>query len=79
MFRYTNFGKDKILHFAVGLLIAYFAALFGVPAFFCGLASLVGGILKEVYDLVKKKTYIDLADILYTTAGSIPVILVTYG
>ena len=71
---------DKILHFLVGFAIAtVVVVLFRnyTNLFLFGfIAVIVGGILKEVYDLKIKKSRFDWYDVFATVAGGIAAISV---
>lgn len=68
-----KFGSDKILHFLaggwIGMLPVFihlkYAWLLSLP-----LAFLIG-VLKEVYDLIVRKTGFDLRDVIATSLGGI--------
>ena len=66
---------DKILHFLAGFFIATVVAVFfrnsSDPLLFGFIASIVGGILKEVYDLKIKKSRFDWYDVFATIVGGI--------
>lgn len=61
---------DKLLHFFAGAIIflvaSYFIAYPIIPV-------IVIGILKEVYDLKVKKSYIDFWDIIATVIGGLTI------
>lgn len=62
-------GKDKLLHFLVGAIIALIGtALFGATIGIC--LAISAGILKEIYDEVDYGGA-DFLDILATTAGGL--------
>ena len=71
---------DKILHFLVGFAIATVVVVLfrnSTNLFLFGfMASIVGGILKEVYDLKVKKSRFDWYDVFATVAGGIAAISV---
>jgi len=71
---------DKILHFLVGFAIATVVVVLfrnSTNLFLFGfIAVIVGGILKEVYDLKIKKSRFDWYDVFATVAGGIAAISV---
>lgn len=86
-----KFGIDKIYHFYGGLscaLLTLFILLLvqllgGVVSTPIGavsitLAALVAGILKDLYDALIQKEDFDLADVVFTWSGSIPVLLIWF-
>ena len=66
---------DKILQFLAGFFIATVAVVVlrksSDPLLFGFIASIVGGILKEVYDLEIKKSRFDWYDVFATVVGGI--------
>lgn len=86
---FSKFGIDKIYHFYGGLsfaLLALFSilavqlsgspvsAVFG--ALCVSLAALVAGICKDLYDALVQKEVFDVADVLFTWLGSVPILVV---
>ena len=73
---------DKILHFLAGFFIATVVVVlfknFSDPLLFGFIASIVGGVLKEVYDLKIKKSRFDWYDVFATVVGGIAAISVLY-
>ena len=73
---------DKILHFLAGFFIAIVAVVVfrktSDPLLFGFIASIVGGLLKEVYDLIIKKSRFDLYDLFATVVGGIAATSVLY-
>ena len=71
---------DKILHFLAGFAIATVVVVVFINSnnhlIFGFIASIVGGILKEVYDIKIKKTHFDWYDVLATILGGIAAISV---
>ena len=71
---------DKILHFLAGFTIATLVVVLfrnHIESLLFGfIASIVGGILKEVYDLKIKKSRFDWYDVFATVAGGIAAISV---
>ena len=66
---------DKILHFLAGFTIATVVVVLfrnSIDSLLFGfIASIVGGILKEVYDLKIKKSRFDWFDVFATVVGGI--------
>ena len=66
---------DKILHFLAGFFIATVVVVlfknFSDPLLFGLVASIVGGVLKEVYDLKIKKSRFDWYDVFATIVGGV--------
>lgn len=66
---------DKILHFLTGFAIATVAVVLSRktndPLIIGLIASLIGGILKEVYDLKIKKSRFSWFDVFATVVGGI--------
>lgn len=86
---FTKFGIDKIYHFYGGLSLALLALfilltvqLSGgyvspvVGAVFVSISALLGGIAKDLYDALVQKEFFDIADVLWTWAGSVPIIAI---
>lgn len=86
---FSKFGIDKIYHFYGGLsfaLLALFsilaAQLSGSPvsvvfgAVCVSLAALLAGICKDLYDALIQKETFDVADVLFTWLGSVPILVV---
>ena len=73
---------DKILHFLAGFFIATVAVVVlrksSDPLLFGFIASIVGGILKEVYDLKVKKSRFDWYDVFATVVGGVAATSVLY-
>lgn len=65
---------DKILHFAVGLLLAILAAAISPSIWFALLLVLALAVAKEYYDLHQGREF-SLADCLATVAGGVVVCL----
>jgi uncharacterized membrane protein HdeD (DUF308 family) len=69
---------DKILHFLAGFFIATVTAVLfkrtNDPLIIGLIASLIGGILKEVYDLKIKKSRFDWFDVFATFVGGVAAI-----
>lgn len=61
---------DKKLHYAAGFCIAGVLNNF-FPVIVAVLITIAAGIIKEVYDLVRKKGTPERADFLWTSAGAI--------
>lgn len=60
---------DKILHFIIGALISVaFGFIHPAVGLCLGIAA---GVWKEFHDLMFKKTYINIKDMLFTGAGSV--------
>lgn len=86
---FSKFGIDKIYHFYGGLsfaLLALFSILavqlsgLPVPVVFgavcVSLAALLAGICKDLYDALIQKEVFDVADVLFTWLGSVPILVV---
>ena len=73
---------DKILHFLAGFAIATVVVVlfknFSDPLLFGFLASIVGSLFKEVYDLKVNKSRFDLYDLLAPVVGGIAATSVLY-
>jgi hypothetical protein len=68
--------RDKVLHFAVGAAISTLAVIFTGSLTLAGVAVLLAGIGREVYDAYHPATNtVDLWDVVATCAGWIPVAL----
>lgn len=86
-----KFGIDKIYHFYGGLsfalltlFIVLLVQLLGRPvsaaigAVSIAMAAVVAGILKEVYDVVIKKSVAEILDAIFTALGSIPILAIWF-
>lgn len=85
---YTKFGPDKAKHFLGGLIFALLGLVLlllvqesgrlipvALRPFFVAIPAFLAGIAKELYDALVKKGPFDLADLLFTVLGSLPVLL----
>jgi hypothetical protein len=88
----TKIGIDKLYHFIAGdcvaLTVLYILILIiilgrsvtlanGICAMFFG--ALAAGLIKEVFDTTKEDDFFDPIDVLFTTLGSIPMIVLWIG
>jgi len=65
---------DKANHFIVGTVVCSLAILF-MPALQAFLCAVIVGATKEAYDLFSETGTPDYKDLLFTIAGSIPVLI----
>ncbi len=65
---------DKANHFIAGVLISGVAILL-MPVLYTFVLTTMVGVAKEFYDHVSKKGTPDVVDLLYTMAGSVPVLI----
>lgn len=65
---------DKANHFIAGAIASGIAILF-VPVLYAFLITAIIGATKELYDLFSETGTPDLNDLLFTIAGSIPVLI----
>ncbi|MEO8119469.1 MAG: hypothetical protein ABI606_09130 [Rhodoferax sp.] len=68
--------RDKLLHFAVGLVISVLVVVITGSLVWAGAAVLLAGVGREVYDAYHPDTNtVDIWDIVATCAGWLPVAL----
>lgn len=68
--------NDKLLHFAAGLVMAALVVIVTDSLILAGVAVLVAGVAREVYDAFHPDTNtVDLWDVVATCAGWLPVAL----
>jgi len=73
----VKYPYDKLLHFAAGALITTLVIIVTGSLALAGVAVLLAGVLREVYDAYHPDTNtVDIWDIVATCAGWIPVSLV---
>ena len=65
---------DKANHFIAGAIVSGIAILF-LPVLYAFLITIIVGATKEAYDLFSKTGTPDINDLLFTIAGSIPVLI----
>jgi hypothetical protein len=65
---------DKANHFVAGAIASGIAILF-VPVLYAFLIAVIVGAAKELYDLFSDNGTPDINDLLFTIAGSIPVLI----
>ena len=79
----TKFGIDKVYHALAGenaalavvaILLLSFPVSFLIGSIAIEAAVVIVAVLKELYDALRKKTFFDPADILYTIGGSLPIV-----
>jgi len=69
-------GKDKILHFIVGIFIVILSSTFGLNKIFSFILVLIAGIGKEIYDsFYPSKHTVESYDAIATIVGGL---LATY-
>lgn len=86
-----KFGIDKIYHFYGGLsfaLLTLFIVLVvqlleqpvsaSIGAVSIALAAFLAGILKEVYDILVKKSDAEVLDAVFTWLGAVPILLIWF-
>lgn len=68
--------NDKLLHFAAGLVIAALIVIVTGSLILAGVAVLLAGVAREVYDAFHPDTNtVDIWDVVATCAGWLPVAL----
>lgn len=65
---------DKANHFIAGTIICSLFMLF-IPILYAFLITSSIGILKEIFDIISGMGTFDIKDILFTIAGSTPVLI----